>query len=68
MPECKTSPPPPTPPPAKEAVAVNTVCSINDLGACGRNQACVQVEGSADQQQGLCECLAGFAKQDDGVS
>lgn len=67
MPECKTSSPPPLP---QEAVSVNTVCSVTDLGACGRNQACVQEEGSSGQQhqQGLCECLAGFARQDDGVS
>ena len=63
VPECKakkTSPPP-------EEISVNSVCSVNDLNACGTNQVCVQAEGG-ESGQGLCECLTGFATQDDGVS
>lgn len=59
VPECKSSPP--------QEISVNTVCSVNDLNACGKNQACVQEDGG-DSGQGLCECLSGFATQDDGVS
>ena len=60
MPECKAPP--------HQEISVNTVCSVNDLNACGRNQACVQEEDGGDQSgQGLCECLSGFATQDDGV-
>ena len=60
MPECKA--------PAPEEISVNTVCSVNDLNACGKNQACVQEEDGGGPGQGLCECLSGFATQDDGVS
>lgn len=58
VPECKSSPP--------QEISVNTVCSVNDLNACGKNQACVQEDGG-DSGQGLCECLSGFATQDDGT-
>ena len=64
VPECKakkTSPPP-------EEISVNSVCSVNDLNVCGRNQVCVQAEEGGESGQGLCECLTGFATQDDGVS
>merc|ERR1719188_2924267 len=61
VPECKakkTSLP--------DEISVNTVCSVNDLNVCGRNQVCVQEEEGGESGQGLCECLPGFATQDDG--
>jgi hypothetical protein len=45
-------------------IKVNSVCSINELNVCGAHQACVQEE--EEGEMGLCECLGGYALQDDG--
>lgn len=45
---------------------VDSTCSMSDLAACGPNQSCVQQ--AVGSQVGLCECLPGFVRLQDGVS
>ena len=49
----------------KDTKKAGNSCNINELFSCGENQVCVQLEPENDM--GLCQCLQGYDKQDDGV-
>merc|ERR1719232_839023 len=48
----------------KDTKKAGNSCNINELFSCGENQVCVQLEPENDM--GLCQCLQGYDKQDDG--